>query len=192
MAKKESTFLNMVITLFLVTLLSALSVGSVYELTKEPKAAAMLAKKTRAVKTVVPDFTNNPIDEEFTIEANGDVFTFYPAQKDGRVIGTAVEAISNIGFGGEIKLLVGFLPEGTINDIAVLDHTETPGLGDKMEKKKSDFSAQFKGKNPKQFNLSVTKDGGDVDAITAATISSRAFCDAVQKAYTVYEEENSK
>jgi electron transport complex protein RnfG len=58
-----------------------------------------------------------------------------------------------------------------------------------MEAAKSDFSAQFKGKNPDNYKLSVTKDGGDVDAITAATISSRAFCDAAERAYEAYKAE---
>ena len=86
--------------------------------------------------------------------------------------------------------MVGFLPDGTINDVAVLEHEETPGLGDKMEKKKSDWSLQFQGKNPETFRLSVTKDGGDVDAITASTISSRAFCDAVTRAYENFKSIN--
>jgi len=58
-----------------------------------------------------------------------------------------------------------------------------------MEKKKSDWSDQFNGKDPATYQLKVTKDGGDVDAITAATISSRAFCEAVQQAYDKYEKE---
>jgi electron transport complex protein RnfG len=71
----------------------------------------------------------------------------------------------------------------------VLAHKETPGLGDKMDASKSDFPLQFKGKNPADFKLHVTKDGGNVDAITAATISSRAFCDAVERAYVTFQKE---
>ncbi len=82
--------------------------------------------------------------------------------------------------------MIGFLPDGTIKDVAVLEHKETPGLGDKMERKKSDWSLQFQGQNPATFKIAVTKDGGDVDAITASTISSRAFCDAVERAYITY------
>jgi electron transport complex protein RnfG len=83
--------------------------------------------------------------------------------------------------------MVGFLKDGTINNTAVVSHKETPGLGDKMDVKKSDFPVQFEGKNPSSYKLKVTKDGGDVDAITAATITSRAFCDAVDKAYKSFE-----
>ena len=82
--------------------------------------------------------------------------------------------------------MVGFSPEGEIINISVLDHKETPGLGDKMQKDKSEWSNQFNGKNPANDNLVVTKDGGLIDAITASTISSRAYCDAVQRAYDIY------
>ena len=84
--------------------------------------------------------------------------------------------------------MVGLLPDGTINDISVLEHKETPGLGDKMDKEKSDFSLQFQGKDPKNFAINVRQDGGDVDAITASTVSSRAFCDAVIRAYNAFME----
>ena len=78
---------------------------------------------------------------------------------------------------------------GTIINTAVLEHAETPGLGDKIEKKKSDWSDQFNGKDPATFKLEVTKDGGDIDGITASTITSRAFCEAVQQAYETYQKE---
>lgn len=71
--------------------------------------------------------------------------------------------------------MVGFLPDGTIHRVETLSHNETPGLGDKIDRSKSDFSVQFEGKNPRTFRLAVRKDGGDVDAITASTISSRAY-----------------
>ena len=88
--------------------------------------------------------------------------------------------------------MVGILPDGEINNIVVLKANETPGLGDKIQKSKSNFSNQFNGKNPDHFALKVKQDGGDVDAITAATISSRAFCDAVARAYEIYLEEIKK
>ncbi|HRC93634.1 MAG TPA: RnfABCDGE type electron transport complex subunit G, partial [Tenuifilaceae bacterium] len=96
------------------------------------------------------------------------------------------------GFGGRIELMVGFLPDGTINKITVISHKETPGLGDKIDPGKSDFSVQFEGKNPETFKVMVKKDGGDVDAITASTISSRAFCDAVNRAYKAFKEGGRK
>ncbi|HDZ41152.1 MAG TPA: RnfABCDGE type electron transport complex subunit G [Bacteroidetes bacterium] len=190
MAKKESNLKNMLFALLLITLIASASLGGIYELTKEPIAAAKLEKKNNAIKQVIPEFDNNPTSEVYKAAVNGDTLYFYPGKKGNDLVGTAVETYSNLGFSGEIKVMVGFLPDGTINDVAVLEHEETPGLGDKMERKKSDWSVQFQGKNPETFRLSVKKDGGDVDAITASTISSRAFCDAVARAYEEYKSIN--
>jgi electron transport complex protein RnfG len=74
----------------------------------------------------------------------------------------------------------------------VISHSETPGLGDKIDHRKHGFSLQFHGKNPETYKLVVSKEGGDVDAITASTISSKAFCDAVARAYAVYREDIMK
>lgn len=186
MAKKESTIGNMFIALTVITLVASASLGAVYTVTKEPIEAAMIAKKNNAISEVIPEFDNQPSDEVFKVPADGDTLYFYPGKKNGELVGTAVETFTKSGFSGEIKVMVGLLPDGTINDVTVLSHAETPGLGDKMEKKKSDWSLQFRGKNPSTFRLAVKKDGGDVDAITASTISSRAFCEAVSRAYINY------
>ena len=192
MAKKESTIGNMLFALFVITFVASSALGAVYSFTKEPIAAAMLAKKNAAISEVIPAFNNVPSEEVYKVPIDGDTLYFYPGKMDGELVGTAVETFTKIGFSGAIKVMVGLLPDGTINDVTVLKHAETPGLGDKMEKKKSDWSLQFKGKNPREFNLLVTKDGGDVDVITASTISSRAFCDAVSRAYTSYMTEAEK
>jgi electron transport complex protein RnfG len=186
MANKESTFLNMVATLFMVTLVAAGLLGSVFAITKEPIRLAELKKKNDAIKVVVPGFDNEPSQEVERIFADGDSLYLYTARKGDEILGTAVETFTNMGFSGEIKLMVGFKQDGTIIDIAVVKHEETPGLGDKMEKRKSDFSVQFMGKHPDTFNLAVKKDRGDVDAITASTITSRAYCDAVTRAYEAF------
>ena len=188
MAKKESTLFNMVITLFVVTLLASTALGFVYEVTKEPIAKAKLAKKTEAIKKVMPEFSNNPVEAMY--KAPGpegyDSLEIYPAENNGQYLGAAVRTYSKKGYGGEVWLMVGFNPEGEINNIDVLEHKETPGLGTKMADAK--FKDQFKGQHPEQFNLKVKKDGGDVDAITAATISSRAFAEAVQQAWEVFQQ----
>ena len=186
MAKKESNFLNMVLTLFAITFIASAALGYIYEITKNPIAIAKAAKKNAAIMEVVPEFNNQPANECYSVFVDGDSLRFYPAKKDNILVGTAIETFTNLGFSGNIKLMVGLLPDGTINDIAVLEHKETPGLGDKMDKSKSDFSIQFKNQNPNSFSVKVKKDGGDVDAITASTISSRAYCDAVKRAYNSY------
>jgi electron transport complex protein RnfG len=188
-SKRESNFLNMVLTLFLVAAIAALALGGVYVVTKAPIALAKKKKLEAAIKAVLPEFdsiTTKMVENP----GSGDSLTFYTASKNNEVIGTAIKTSTMKGFSGKIELMVGFLNDGTINNTAVLTHKETPGLGDKMDIKKSDFPVQFEGKNPANFKLKVTKDGGDVDAITAATISTRAFCDAVETAYTAFESEN--
>ncbi|MFC2080475.1 RnfABCDGE type electron transport complex subunit G [Bacteroidota bacterium] len=183
MAKKESTFVSMLTTLAAVALISAGLLGGVYALTKEPIRLAELAKKNEAIKAVVPEFNNEPSEEFTKVGIAGDSLILYQATMNGELVGTAVETFTKSGFSGLFKLMVGFNPAGEIIDIAVIKHSETPGLGDKMERAKSDFHVQFMGKNPADFKLMVSKDKGDVDAITASTISSRAYCEAVQRAY---------
>ncbi len=192
MAKKESSFFNMVLTLFLVTFVASTALGYVYQFTKEPIAEAKLNQKVTAIKDVVPEFDNNPFQEQFKIPGKSDSLIIFPAKKEDSITGFAIETYTNKGFSGEIKLMVGFKPDGTIHGISVLEHQETPGLGDKIESSKSDFSAQFIGEDPDQFKLDVRKDGGEVDAITASTISSRAFCDAVERAYQAYKQVRNK
>ena len=113
------------------------------------------------------------------------VFAGYDA--DSVLAGIVIEAQGQ-GYADVIRLIYAYSFDcACIVGLKVLESRETPGLGDKMDKKKSDFPDQFIGKSPAEFTLKVTKDGGDVDAITAATISSRAFCDAVERAYTTYK-----
>lgn len=189
MAKIESTFTNMVLSLFFVTLAASSALGFVYVLTKNPIETARRAKRLHAIEDVLPEFNNNPFADVIKIPSDDDTLCFYPGKMNDTLVGTAIETFTMKGFSGKIKLMVGLLPDGTIHDITVLEHKETPGLGDKMDKEKSDFSLQFQGKNPDNFKISVRKDGGDVEAITASTISSRAFCDAVIRAYNAYKKE---
>ena len=186
MAKTESTFKNMVMSLTFISLAASACLGFVYEFTKKPIELSNLNKKLEAIKQVVPEFTNNPNEEMYRLPTgDGDSLDIYPAKKDNIVVGYAVNTYTKKGFSGNINLMVGFKPNGSIINITVLEQKETPGLGTKMTE--SQFKDQFNDKNPVQFNLKVKKDGGQVDAITAATISSRAFCDAVQRAYNTLQ-----
>lgn len=183
--KRESNFINMVSTLLVVSVVSAMALGSVYNMTKGPIELAKQKKTEAAIKMVVPAFERiETVKVKSALEA--DSLVFNRAYVGDSLVGVAVNTFTKKGFGGEIKLMAGFLPDGSIYDISVLEHRETPGLGDKMQASKSDWAQQFKGKNPANFSLKVKKDGGDVDAITAATISSRAYVDAVQRAYDTY------
>lgn len=183
---KESSFKNMVLTLLVISFFASAALAGVYLVTLKPIQAAKAAKINEAIQKVVPSFDNDPSGEMYKIATDGDTLRLYPARKGGKLVGTAIETFTNKGFSGHFTLMVGLLPDGTIKSVEVLAHKETPGLGDKMDKKKSNFSVQFEGKNPKTFKMMVKKDGGDVDAITASTITSRAFTDAVNRAYNAY------
>src|SRR5210317_676202 len=131
MKKKASTLPNMLISLLVITLVAGLSLGFVNDLTAGPKAAAKLAKKINALKEVLPEFNNNPLDEVqlFASEKVKDSIEWYPASQDEQFVGAAVVGSSDKGFNGLIKLMIGFNPSGEIIDIAVLEQKETPGLG---------------------------------------------------------------
>lgn len=188
-SKTKSSFINMVLALAIVTGVAAVALGSIYNATKEPIENIKKEKLKEAIGNVLPEF--DKLDEVVEVmPAEGEEpLLFYKAYKEGEWIGTAVKTYTNKGFSGFFSIMVGFAPDGSIVNTAVLEHKETPGLGDKMDIAKSDFPLQFMEKNPAEWSLSVTKDGGDVDAITAATISSRAFCDAVQRAYDAFIKE---
>jgi Na+-translocating ferredoxin:NAD+ oxidoreductase subunit G len=186
MAKTESTFRNMVLSLTLISLAASASLGFVYVYTKKPIELSNLNKKLNAISQVVPEFNNNPNEEMYKLPTGeGDSLDIYPAKKDNEIVGYAVNTHTKKGFSGNISLMAGFKPDGTIINITVLEHKETPGLGSKMTDPL--FKDQFADKNPSGFSLKVKKDGGQVDAITAATISSRAFCDAVSRAYNTLQ-----
>lgn len=198
MAKKvKSSFINMVLTLTIITVLASLALGSIYNLTLEPIAAAKKAARERAIKLVLPSFdslnsdtiwVNIPVDPSVEEQGNGgqDSLRFYKAYRDGKCVGIAVSTFSNQAYDPtQIQIMVGFLPDGVIDSTVVTQQKETPGLGTKMKEAK--FNGQFAGKNPATFKLFVTKDGGQVDAITASTISSRAVCDALRRAYRTFE-----
>ena len=191
MAKTESTFKNMVLSLSMISLVASACLGFVYEFTKGPIEISKLNKKVDAIKQVVPEFNNNPYNEMFRLPTGeGDSLDIFPAKKDSILVGYAVNTYTNKGFSGNIIMIAGFKPDGTIINIKVLEHKETPGLGTKMTD--PSFKDQFMEKNPAEFSLKVKKDGGPVDAITAATISSRAFCDAVKRAYNTLQKGGQK
>jgi electron transport complex protein RnfG len=183
MAKKESTFKNMTIALFVITAVAGLALSAVYSVTKEPIAASQKAKINNAIKMVIPEFET--IKDTVLMPENGkDSIRIHRLMKGSDYSGSAVQTYTDNGFSGRFTLMVGFMPDGSISNIEVLEHKETPGLGTKMALPA--FKDQFKGVKLSDLQgekIQVKKDGGQVDAITAATISSRAFCDAVTRAY---------
>ena len=184
---KASTFRNMVVCLFLICFVCSGLLAVVNALTEAPIAEANVAKINASIAAVVPTFDNEPSSEVFQVTVGSDAISVYPATLEGALVGYAVETFSNKGFGGRITLMVGFQPDGTVYNTSVVSHAETPGLGDKMDASKSNFSEQFKGIHPSTFRLAVKKDGGDIDAITASTITSRAYANGLATAVKVFE-----
>ena len=188
MTKKESTFISMTLTLFVITVIAGVSLGFINDITKGPKEQAKLARKINALKNVLPEFNNNPVEDVKRLKSDlaKDSIEIYAGFLNENQSGTAVVGSSEKGFSGLVKIMVGFNPDGSIKNIAVLEQKETPGLGTKMKDEK--FIKQFRGKHPSTFNLKVKKDQGDVDALTGATITTRAFGEATQMAYDVFVE----
>ncbi|MCC8186056.1 MAG: RnfABCDGE type electron transport complex subunit G [Bacteroides sp.] len=191
MKKLESSLINMLLVLTGVTVISVALLAYMNELTAGPIAEAQMAQLNQALSSVVPEFDNNPVAESDTIfsEKNGKKvidYIIYPARKGGQLVGTAVEA-TQLGFNGDLKVLVGFDAKGDIYDYSLLAHSETPGLGSKADTWfKEGANRNIRGRSPGKGALSVSKDGGDIDAITASTITSRAFLSAVNAAYAAY------
>ena len=191
MKKLESSLKNMLLVLTGVAVVSVALLAYVNQLTKGPIARAEAQALSDAVRAVVPGFDNDPIAEKKVQEVDGVGYAVYPATKGGTYVGAAVEA-SAMGFGGELRILVGFDAQGNILDYSLLSHAETPGLGSKADAWfKKGGKGDITGMNPGEAPLVVDKDGGQVDAITASTITTRAFLAAVNAAYAAYAGQNT-
>lgn len=178
----------MLLVLTGVTAISVALLAYVNVLTEKPIAQANAAILNEALREVLPSFTEINTDTVFS-EKNGKKvveFIIYPASTEGKLVGTAVQAVS-LGFGGDLKVLVGFDLKGDIINYSLLSHAETPGLGSKaVDWFKKNNKGDITGKNPGVQPLVVKKDGGDIDAITASTITTRAFLKAINEAYRVH------
>lgn len=180
--KIPSTFATMLTVLLLISLISAGLLAWTYEGTKDRIAANQLAKQLAAIQAVLPAYDNDILADKQEVDGS----ELFPAFKGGTLVGAAVMGVTQKGFGGEMDVMVGFDPSGVMINAIAVKLNETPGLGTKVNDEK--FNHQF---HDRQMNagetLSVVKDGGTIDAITAATISSRAFTDAVNKAWASAE-----
>ena len=172
----------MVLSLAVICLVCSALLGLVYSVTAAPIADAQAAKVRDAIGAVVPQFDNSPADEAQEIDGA----LVYTAKSGGNPVGYAVK-VSVSGFGGALQMMVGFTPDGTVYNTSIISHSETPGLGAKITLPEIQPRAQVVGKNPATTKISVRKDGGDIDAITASTITSRAFLNGVNVAYAVFQ-----
>ena len=180
----------MILSLGVITILAGALLGGMYAITKDPIAEAESRQLTASIAEVAPAFDNNPEKQKKVIRIDDSDVTVYPAFENGKLVGAAVLGTTMIGFSGEVTTLCGFDAEGNVRDYRVIRHAETPGLGAKMEQWFRDPSGARSviGRNPSIESFTVSKDGGAVDAITAATISSRAFLLTLRDAYMAYRE----
>lgn len=183
----KSSLKNMVVVLFSITLIASLCVGLVNKITFEPIEKAKAENIQKALKNVLPEFDAS---EEKAMTVDELPVIVHTAKQGEQVVGYAVETMTTKGFSGVFRLMVGFRASGEVYNINVLEHSETPGLGSKMGDEGNSLLASFKDKNPANMKqpLAVVKDGGDVQALTAATISSRAYVDAVVRAYNAVQQ----
>ncbi len=196
----KSTLTNMILSLGIITVVAGALLAWVYSMTDGPIKQAELDKKIAAISAVTPEFANDPVADAYDINPEGESqpLKVFPARDaQGNLVGAAVESYSLQGFSGEIKLIYGFDAEGNVTGFEVMSHAETPGLGAKMGEwfKMSEGNRSVIGLNPSATpgGLTVSKDGGQVDAITAATITSRAFLDALNRAsraFDAYKQQN--
>jgi electron transport complex protein RnfG len=195
MAKMKSSLTNMVVVLVGMSLVIAALLAVVNHITEKPiaeKAEKTLAEGIKAVMGThnLTVSANDTVRQ--TIDNKEVVFVVHhTVDKSGKPLGAAVESTS-MGFGGDLRVLVGFAADGSILGYTILQHSETPGLGAKAG---TWFQRGAKGNiigmNPAQGDLKVRKDGGQVDAITASTITSRAFLRAVNQAYAAYMQKDA-
>ena len=174
---KESNLKNMALVLTLVCLFCSAVLGGAYALTKAPIDKASAEKTAKAVGAVLPEFDETSLG---SVGFQGKTYNYYKAVKGGETVGYAVESTTS-GFGGNLSLMVGITADGIVYNTSVLSHSETPGLGAKCTTD-AGFMAQWKGLNPSEKILKVKQDNGDIDAITASTITSRAYTLAVANA----------
>ena len=174
----QSTLKNMALCLTLVCLICSAVLGVAYAVTLEPVKAAQVAKTNKAIAQVLPEFADDNVAEQ-SVTVEGVEYTYYHPSS-----GYAVISVVN-GFGGALSVMVGITEDGKVYNTSVISHSETPGLGAKCQSDEG-FLGQFRGLDTASARLAVTKDGGDIDAITASTITSRAYTLAVANAVKVF------
>lgn len=185
------------IILTIITLVSGVALGAVYEITKAPIANAQEEAKQEAYKQVFEDadsFDDLEVDAKEAAEAvkvagvddGAEINEAVEAKQGGETIGYVITATDPNGYGGDIQVSVGIQNDGTVNGIAILSINETAGLG--MKASEPEFYEQYSGKQTDHFY--VSKDGGEgeqIDAISGATITTRAVTGAVNASLGYYQ-----
>ncbi|NQU38746.1 MAG: RnfABCDGE type electron transport complex subunit G [Lentisphaerae bacterium] len=179
---KES--IKLVVVLTIICTIAGALLAVVKDVTSESMQAAAQKEKNDAIKKVLPTCDNDPVADAIALDVNGIVWTFFVARDSNGFLGAAFESTSSKGYGGDIAIMVGVNANGTVQAVEVLSHKETPGLGAWISGEA--FRSQFVGRSIADTSWAVAKDGGDIDQITAATISSRAVTEAVKAGLDIY------
>lgn len=191
MKKLKSTLPNMVIVLVAVALITGGLLAYVNNITAGPIKVQADKTLSDGIKAVMGGqevkVTSNDTVRQ-AIDGKEAIFVIHKVSNmSGQWLGAAVESTTQ-GFGGDLKVLVGFDAKSAISGYTILQHAETPGLGAKANDWfQKGGKGDIIGKSPEKDNLTVKKDGGDIDAITASTITSRAFLKAITQAYSAYK-----
>lgn len=188
MSEQKISLGRLVMALGAFTFLAGAFLGGVYALTKQPIEESAQRAVIEAVAAVNPDFKGEA-SAPVGVDVDGATVELYPLIDCGKFCGAAVESLSLSGFSGEIRVMFGFDADGAVTGYRVLSHDETPGLGAKMEEwfRMDEGHRSVIGVNPYNIKMCVSKDGGDIDGITGATISSRAFLEALRTAHTAFD-----
>ena len=196
MAKKaESSLKNMLLSLTIIALVASLALALVNNVTKGPIEKVNQEKIANAVAKVLPAYDSYSVDTVSVETPKGEaqMVRYTAVNAAGELVGKAIESFDDNGFGGRLSAMVGFDAEGNISGYEVLASAETPGLGAKANQWfQKGGKGDVIGKNPSTDNLTVKKDGGQVDAITGSTITSRAFCRLVATAYNAFQIEKGE
>lgn len=195
MEKLKSSLTNMVLVLVGVSLAIGAILAYVNHITEDPiskKAQLALAQGIKNVMGAKDLQVDEPEERKENLNGKEAIYVLHHCRDNqGKYIGAAVESTTG-GFAGDLKVLVGFDTEGRILGYTILQTSETPGLGAKAEKWfQKGSKGDVIGKNPSDGELHVSKDdksGNAIDAITASTITSRAFLKAINTAHAVYME----
>lgn len=191
-------FIKLVAVLTAVCIFAALALSMADKKTKKARERQDRLARLEAIVAVLPDYDNQPDEEKVKFGET----TFYLARKNGEVVGLAFEQEAE-GYGGKIRVMIGLDPQGELIGIDIVKHSETPGLGaliDQPEENNPFKDQFFREKRRRQdrspltleSNIAVAKDGGEIEAITGATISSRAVCEAAKKGLNLFFQTKEK
>jgi len=187
-----NSLMRLAVTLTLITASAGLVLSLVEQATRAPIAEQRRLEMMRALESVLPAFDNAPDSDYVEVVLGTDKRgreirrKVYRGRTQGELTGLAYKVIAPDGYSGSIDIMLGIRPDGSVQAIEILTHSETPGLGDKIETE--DFRSQFAGRELGNADWRVRKDGGEFDQLTGATISPRAVVGAVRSGLEFYRE----